>query len=326
MKDEIMGVVADKTRLSPEQIVLNKCLALKKSESCLIVADQNKISIAQKFFSVAGKITTKTTLLLTNANIYDGQEPNRYVSAEMKLYDVILLVTTKSLTHTSARRNATKKGARIASMPDITDDMIKRCIDVDYSRMSQLGKKIAIKLSKTQKIRLTSNNGTDLSFSISGVEIEVSDGIFSKKGRYGNLPDGEVCMMPVVGSANGRLVIDGSILNLLVDKPVIIDIRDGYARNISGGKVASLLADVLLEHGKDAFNVAEFGIGINPKARITGNVLEDEKAVGTVHIAFGNNMSFGGSVDVPVHIDGIVKNPVAYADGSVFLENRMFLL
>jgi aminopeptidase len=303
------------------KIIVTKCLGLKGYESCLIVTDRNKTEIAKAIFDAAAEITPKTTLILTNVGNVDGGEPTHYVAKEMKKYDVILLVTTRSLTHTKARRDATRRGARIASMPNIEESAM-RCIDVDYRRMHDLGARLAGKLSKANTVRVTTPGGTDIEMSLRGVWIDISDGIFTEKGAYGNLPDGEVCMMPVFGTAKGVFVVDGSILSKKVDKPVRIRVEGGFATEITGGKVAKELNALLREHGRAAYNIAELGIGINPKARITGNILEDEKAFRTAHIALGNNVSYGGKINVPIHIDGVMRHPTIYEDAKAIYKGR----
>lgn len=79
-------------------------------------------------------------------------------------------------------------------------------------------------------------------------------------------------------------------------------------------------------HGSLAFNVAELGIGTNDRARITGNVLEDEKAIGTAHIAFGDNKSMGGTVRVASHLDGVILSPTVLIDGKPVLEGGELVL
>ena len=73
-------------------------------------------------------------------------------------------------------------------------------------------------------------------------------------------------------------------------------------------------------NNKDAFAVAEFGIGTNYKAKIIGQILEDEKVLGTIHLAFGNNLSMGGVLDVPIHIDGLLKQPTVLLDDVVIMD------
>ena len=76
--------------------------------------------------------------------------------------------------------------------------------------------------------------------------------------------------------------------------------------------------------GPMAYLVAELGIGLNPKAKVTGNILEDEKVIGTAHIAVGNNLSYGGDNDVPLHLDGVITRPDIYADGKKLMQKGRF--
>ena len=132
-------------------------------------------------------------------------------------------------------------------------------------------------------------------------------------GSFTNLPAGEVCIAP--HNANGRLVIDGSMAGLgLLDDPLIIDIKDGYATEINGPR-ADELKQMIDRAGPEARNIAELGIGINPAASITGSILEDEKVGGTVHVALGDNTSFGGDVSADPHLDGAVTAPQCHIDG-----------
>ena len=99
-------------------------------------------------------------------------------------------------------------------------------------------------------------------------------------------------------------------------------VKDGYATNIIGNRQAKELKQTLDNiNNKNAFNIAELGIGTNPKAIITGNILEDEKVLGTAHIAFGKNSSFGGKVDVPIHIDGVFNKPTIYVDKKLIIDD-----
>ncbi len=135
-------------------------------------------------------------------------------------------------------------------------------------------------------------------------------------------------MMPAEGGTNGVFVVDGSMAgigDLGGKKPITIRVENGYAVEITGGEEADLLKSKLEPLGKPAFNVAELGVGTNDAARIIGNILEDEKVMGTIHIALGNNMSMGGTVDVPIHLDGIVKDPTVELDGRLLMKDGKLL-
>ncbi|MDP2808166.1 MAG: aminopeptidase, partial [bacterium] len=257
----------------------------------------------------------------------NGQEPPQAIARMMQSADVIFMITSKSLSHTQARRQASASGARIASMPGATKDMIVRTLCADHRAIKMTGEKLSRVVSRASQVRITTKAGTDLSFSIKGRQAHPDHGIIHSKGGFTNLPAGEVYAAPVEGSANGLLVIDGSIADIWpIKKPIKIAIANGFAVGVEKGRQAKELWQILSAHGQNGLNIAEFGIGINPRAKITGNVLEDEKVQGTIHIAFGDNSGFGGKVKVSSHQDGIVKNPDVWLDGKQLMKNGKLLI
>jgi len=119
----------------PAQIILKDCMNLKTNESCLIITDSKLKSIGKALYQNSLKITKHSKLILTTIPKAHGSEPPKHIADEMLKYYVILIPTTKSLSHTKARKNASEKGARIASMPGITIDMMKRTLNVDFHKI-----------------------------------------------------------------------------------------------------------------------------------------------------------------------------------------------
>jgi len=310
------------------EVVLKKCMVLEDFESCLILTDENKIKIANAFLAAADKITKNIKLIQIPVGKINGEEPPRETAEQMKDFDVIIMIVTKSLSWTKAREEATKAGARIASMPGITEDIIERCIDVPYGAMKSTTIGLAEKLSTADKIEITTEAGTNLTLSVKGMDWYGADsGIYDAPSKWGNLPSGEAFVAPVEGTANGTAVIDASMAGVgKTEHPITITIKDGFAVDIKGGSESKQLKQMLDNvKSKKAFNVAELGIGTNPKAIVTGLVLEDEKVLGTCHIAFGNNALFGGTTDVPIHVDGVIKKPTIKADGKLIMENGIIV-
>ena len=311
----------------PAEIVLKKCLGLKKNEKVLIVTDSRLYGLSKQFFTEAEKITEKVDLIKIPIPKVNGTEPPHETADEMLKYDVELLITTMSLTHTKARKNACSSGARIVTMPDITESTIKRTLDIDYNRLVKRNGKLADIIDKGSKVRIKTCLGTDISFSIKGREAHGRDpGLYRKKGSFGNLPTGEVFVAPVEGTANGIFIADASFSGIgRLDKPLKVYVKGGYACNFEGYKAGKLegLVDPL---GKAARNIAEFGIGTNEKAIITGNILEDEKAIGTCHIALGNNFGFGGKTNVQLHLDGITKKPIIWVNEKKIMDYGKFMV
>jgi leucyl aminopeptidase (aminopeptidase T) len=154
-----------------------------------------------------------------------------------------------------------------------------------------------------------------------------STGVLRNIGESGNLPSGEVFMAPWEGKTDGVIVFDGSIAGIgILEDPVTVEVNKGFAEKISGKDEAKKLTKILSEHGKYARAIAEFGIGTNYKAKITGEILEDEKAMNTVHFAFGNNLSMGGKINVPIHIDAVLREPDVFADGEQIMKKGKFVI
>ena len=302
-------------------IALRDCMGLQAHETLLIVTDETKKEIALSLHE-AGKELCKDSLLLEmKSQEINGQEPPTAVAELMKMVDVVVCPTAKSLTHTNARREASKLGVRVGTMPGITIDCMVRCLNADYEKIVGLTDYIAQKLIGVEHIRVVTEKGTDILMPIKGRAILPSKGVMRNKGESGNLPSGEVFLAPWEHKSQGVVVIDGSMAGIgMIKTPLRVEVVDGYAETITGGEEAERLIALLDKVGRDARAVAEFGMGTNYKAQLTGMILEDEKVFGTIHIAFGNNISMGGNVAVNSHLDGLVTEPDVYFDDALIMK------
>lgn len=310
------------------RIAILDCMGAKKNEKILVITDSEKHEIGYNLFLNALNLGYESLLIEMKPGKVNGEEPTAEIAELMQKYDVVLCPTAKSLTHTDARRAASAKGVRIATFPGITKEVMIRGMNADYKKIAALSIKLKNILEKGKHIRVTASAGTDISFSIEGRTSYASKGLFHAKGESGNLPTGETFLAPVEGTANGIFVTDGSFagLGLIKNINISIEVKDGYATGIRGGKPAKKLIEMLDKIGKDARNIAEFGIGTNDSAKLSGVLLEDEKVMGTIHIALGNNVSMGGSVNVPLHLDGVVKKPTVWMDGKILMKDGKLLV
>jgi leucyl aminopeptidase (aminopeptidase T) len=241
--------------------------------------------------------------------------------------DVVLCPTSKSLTHTDSRRAASAAGSRVATLPGVTEEIMVRCMNADYQEIAARTHRLCDLMEKTEVVRVKAPAGTDIVMPIKGRHAHASSGLFLERGQWGNLPTGEAYLAPLEGQSNGVVVVDGSMASVgMVTTPLRIEVADGYATNITGGPEAEKLIALLEPHGKDARTVAEFGVGTNDKAILTGVILEDEKVMGTIHIAFGDNKSMGGTVRVASHLDGLVRNPTVWFDDRKVMEDGKLLV
>lgn len=301
------------------KIAISTCMGVKKGEKVLIITDTEKQKIGEVLFKAAVEAEAKTMLVKMLPRSRDGEEPPEAIAEMMKEVDVIIAPTKYSLTHTQSRRKANRAGARIATMPGITEDMVSHGgMSADFSKIERNIKRVYRKIKGRKKVKITTESGTDLVMSLKGRDWITEDtGICHKKGEFTNLPAGELFIAPVEGTAEGKLVIDGSFLELL-SEPVKVTVKDGHATRIIGAKNAVKL---LNKGGRDGRNIGKLGIGMNPNAKIIGNVLEDGKVLGTIHIGFGDNFTFGGRVRCGVRADGVIKKPTLLLDDKVIIKN-----
>ncbi len=308
------------------RIVVKDCMGITEDENVGIITDENLKDIGYAIWQEARKITRNAVFVQIEVLLSHGSEPPKQVGEFMKECDVVIAPTSKSLTHTEARRNACEKGARISTMPAILKETFSRAVNADYNKIAELTHRLEKALWGKNEIRITSPKGTDIKMIINGRDPFADTGIYHNPGDFGNLPAGETFLAPLEGTSNGVVVFDGSFPGLgLLDEPLKFIVKDGYAVDIIG-KRANEARNLMEPFGQDAFNVAELGIGTNYKAKICGSVLEDEKVLGTCHIAFGDNRSMGGVVRVASHLDGIIFYPDIEVDGKLILKNGKILI
>jgi len=304
------------------KIAVHNCMGVKKGENVLIITDEPLRKIGQVLWKAAKEIAGEAMLLEIISRTSNGEEPPPMVAEFMKRFDVILIPTSRSMTHTQARRDACKAGARVATMPGITEDSMKRTLSADYNKIAERSLKLIKLLSGTKVATVKTPAGTDITLSIDGRTWEPDTGLYHKPGEFGNLPAGEVYIAPLEGTANGVIIVDGAMAGVgVVKKPIKLAVKDGFVTEISGDKSAKDLEKIIEPFGKPARNIAELGIGTNDRAKIIGNVLEDEKVMGTVHMAIGDNKSMGGNVSVQSHLDGILLKPTLEIDGQVIMKD-----
>ena len=302
-------------------IALRDCMGLKEDETLLIVTDEVKREIGMALNEAGMALCKESVFVEIKSREINGQEPPKPVAEMMKMVDVVVCPTAKSLTHTDARREAVKLGVRVGTMPGITVDAMARCLSADYDKIIELTQFIAQKLVGVNNIRVVTEKGTDITMPVKDRKIIPSTGVLKNKGESGNLPSGEVYLAPWEDQTNGTVIIDGSMAGIgIIEEPIVIEVRNGYAEEVKGGKEAEKLVELFEKSGRDARAVAEFGIGTNYKAILTGMILEDEKVFGTIHIAFGNNLTMGGRISVNLHVDGLVKEPDVYFDDLLVMK------
>jgi leucyl aminopeptidase (aminopeptidase T) len=283
--------------------VVRRCLAVEHGERVVVVADPPTQHLGEAFRDEATAAGAEAELRLMDVTAADGAEPPQEVAEALAGADVFLAPTTHSLSHTEARRHASERGARGATLPGVSEDMLARLMSVDFDALGERCRHVADLLTKAHDARVTCPRGTDLRLDLRHRGGLSDDGDLSSPGAFGNLPCGEGFISP--HGAEGILFAKTFAAHGIADEPLEVEVRHDHLVR-ADGELGQRLFDALEAHGREARTIAELGVGTNDHARITGNVLEDEKILGTVHVAFGASKSMGGNVQVPIHLDLVV--------------------
>ena len=327
------GIVATSVRPSRAEVIegadilIRTCGRLKPSERIAIVCDTGTRPLGDILAERAALVTSAVHLVEVEPFGMHGQEPPSHAAEEMRLADLCLGITAKSMVHTTARRDAAKRGTRYLSLPDYSEGLLAHpALRADFMERGKIGARIAEAFTRGRDIRVTTAAGTDVTMSAADRVGASTPGYVEAPGEMGSPPDIECYVAPVEDSATGTVVVDGSIpyptLGLL-RTPVRLEVAQGRVRAVSSDDAA--LADevrrVFASVDSDkAYVLAECGVGLNDRAQLTGIMLTDEGAAGTMHFGFGSNFSIGGANEVPFHLDCVMRDPTLRVDGKIVIE------
>lgn len=323
--------------------VFTPCLGVQ-DEQLLIVGDtggenqQVSAVLSGGYYLAAKELKLDAKLLLQPVKSRGVQAEDFVIEALTKLRGGVIILNMSDKLGSigdlgkSFRRFVKKKGHRFVSAMSLgelpTDDFktILDAIDISYKPVWTQHEALKKKFDEAKEIRVTTPAGTDLTYNIEGINGICADGRYLNPGDGGNLPAGEVYAPPNGNKVNGKVVIDGSArthtTTILVKEPIILTIVDGTITRIEGGEEAKQLEETLRWATSLAKNpggvrrICEFGIGLNPKARLLGAMIIDDKTLGTAHIGIGSNYWFGGTIYAIIHLDQVFKNPTVYFDGK----------
>jgi leucyl aminopeptidase (aminopeptidase T) len=300
--------------------VVRDFLAVKSGERFVIVVDSRTDpeipeSLARATLAVGGDPIVVTIAPRARS----GAEPPEPAAAAMAGADVVLCAASTSLYHTTAKAHAQRAGARgDFNAPYRADAWRNGAMTADFVAIRRQAERLAELWRATREVRVTSPAGTDLTARVEGrAPMAWLTGICHQPGEASALPGGEVSLPPLEGTSEGVVVWERVASDLgAIGEPVRIDVRAGRAVAFGGGDQADRLR-ALVERIRDADNIGEIGIGLNPAARITDEITESKKALGTVHIALGDSANeYGGLVECEVHLDGLVMAPTVEFDGT----------
>ncbi|MAY13190.1 MAG: leucyl aminopeptidase [Euryarchaeota archaeon] len=321
--------------LESAKMVTHTCMDIRREENVLIVCDPTTGEIGQALHETARKRSDRVLLIVMPKGRHHGEEPPAPVANLMKQQQIVIAPTRYSLTHTRAIRSAIREGARVATMPGMSNEMfVNGGMTANFNEIKKNISNLSGVLRRKRLIHVKDKKGTDVEFEINWREWKLDDnGICNRPRMITNLPAGKAFIMPREGTMNGTIVIDGTWESTLLEEPLELTVENGIVIDIKGDSTAAQIRQQFGEaatrlRSKDrelVWTVAEFGFGMNPEARLTGHVLEDEKRQGTCYFSIGDNSSLGGNAIVGIHIPGVLSKPSVWLDDMQILDNGVFL-
>ena len=312
------------------RVAIEFCGHVKPSERVLIVTDTMRDpSVAEALMGAALAVGAEPVLTIMPTKRSTPQEPPLAVRAAMAQADIAYLYTTYSLTHSSARVEAQKAGARIITMPGVTEDGFLRTLSVDMDRLVQLTNSLSARVSRARSVRVTTALGTDMRYELEH-PLAVMDGVAAKAGDLDAFPPGLFLSVPTMKKASGVAIVDGSVTQIgRVSTPISLRFVESRLVSIEGGNEAARLSALLASlDDPNAYEFAAWGIGTNPGAALIGEdpSFEGERVYGWTHVSTGASAALpGGTVKSKIHLDGIIGSPTIYLDDELILENGKFV-
>jgi 2,5-dihydroxypyridine 5,6-dioxygenase len=300
-----------------------QCANIQPGENVVISSDFNKLRIAECIAGAVLALEAKPTIVMITPTGAHGAQLTKAAEDAVASSDVFFLPATYSQTHTDARVRALANGARGTTMCEVTEDLL--CTGAmlgNFVECDARGRKIGAAIANATNFRFTTKEGTDLTGVIAGRPVQYETGLFREPGQFAAWPNSEVNISPVEGTANGKVVVNVRIMNIGVmkDEPTTLFVKDGLvvgAEGTGGEELMKLLSDL---SDPTAFNVAEFGLGLNPVSRMYANNLEDLGKWGTGHMGIGSSYAIGGKVKAPCHVDASFSDVMVYLDDKLIYE------
>ncbi len=331
------------------ELIVEDTLQAKKGDKILITTDDGikdangLVELRQAIIDVMNEKDLDPCVLSYQPRTKKGAEIPELAEAACLAADVLVCINTNSFLHASAFPRIYQGGKtnrRLLLLPTVPNvgktDYLDRSLPESKEELYSIDEMTEkygriLKDGNEHKVHLTAANGTDLTLSLGQLNGSVHCGI-CHPGTIEIIPSGSLALGVDEGSAEGTLVVDccTALEKRLLNGKICFEIHDGYAQSVTGGEEADKFlerADAIPNPDKEKFNIAEFGLGFNPKAKINGDSSEGEHVIGAAHIGIGSNVVFGGHIFIPAwHIDCIIPNATVEADGKLIVKDGEYLV
>lgn len=302
---------------------------VQKGDKVLILSDYKTAKVGQL---LALQVYNADALpILTIIPPLPVETPPPDPVSEMGLQvDAVIAALSTNIAHSSLRVEALKKGIKVAIIPQLDEKFLaNEAFDADFHALRPKLEKMAELVTSARVARVTTAKGTDLTLGIEGRKAQAFHG-FAENGMLSSPPNVEVNCGPVEGTAEGKFIADVALDILppeygfvLVSEPIEVVVHKGFATEIKGGREAKALREVLESTGDpNVYNIAELGIGMNPRCKPDGRPLMNEGTLGNIHIGIGTSEYFpGGKIRAAAHLDLVMSRATLELDGKTVMKD-----
>ncbi len=310
--------------------VIADYMGVKPGETVLIVVDtRTSPSIPEALAGATHAVGGDPVIAMMTPRMKSGMEPPAPIVAAMVKAKVVIAAASRSMYHIEAKNQAKLAGARgVFNAPYEEDGWINGAMTADFLELRRLAERLRDRLARGKSAHVTSPAGTDVRMVIEGRKpVGWLTGVCRNPGEVSAFPGGEVSLPPLEGTAEGRVVIEHVMTDIgRLAAPITWIVEKGEAVRFEGGAEARAL-EAHIEGVRNARNIAELGIGINPMSRLIGGITEVKKKLGTAHMALGDSAAgYGGKVVSDVHLDGMILDVRIAIDGEVIVEGGKVLV
>jgi leucyl aminopeptidase (aminopeptidase T) len=312
----------------PEQTlqrVLEQCLGARAHEEVVLLTDVDTDPVVVEAL-VAGLEDRGCVPVVAQVPRYlvPGSEPPAAVAGLLAAAGSVIELTSTFIGSSRARQQATARGVRYLAMPGVIADTFRLGgpLDVDFDQLRQVTETVAAAWGSAEEYRITTPGGTDLRGSVAGRPGRALYGVARDAGQYMAPPDVESGTAPVEGSSEGIVVIDADFLFMgkgPLSEPVALHFAAGVLTRIEGEQGERLTEMIARCDDPLMTNLAEVSVGPNPNGRVCGVAMETESTLGSAHIAVGNSIAYGGTVDAVAHLDCVMTDATLELDGRPVL-------
>lgn len=296
----------------------------------MVIDHQTAPEIGDALISALEEVGAKAELIRVPTAKRDSGEVPIDVANAMAESDVIFAAVQVSMTHTEATKQACARGARVAALTQwVPEMMMGGGIDADFRAIEDRVFRVAAILDQANEISVTTKAGTGMFMDVAGrlATPHAKTGVV-RPGTFHPIPDIEVPISPVTG--DGVIVCDASFPYLgigLVKNPITLEVENGRVVSVQGGPEAEILKESWLSmNDPNVYHLAELGIGMNPRAKLTGRMLDDEGVATTCHFGIGSSYTLGGDVKASCHYDFVLKDPTISVDGVDLMKEGVLML